>query len=479
MPLSEQQAWDIVQKGPAHFGFYHGEKRFGSLHLDRNDGQWYFIENWRRWKESNFNKDALKTEKLGKPVDLRMLRVLNELPDNNVEQGRTINMSSWNESIVVVLGAGASFDFTADEIKYRPPMVRDLFSNAHLELRKLYGEVDSIFQSARGIDDLEKFLQRKWDMLQDSYNPILLRKLVGVQYYLHHLFFRLSLLSRNADHNNYRTLVQHMAEYAALKRERVRFIVVSFNYDTLFENAVKKELEWEFNQLSEYTDPDRFIQVYKVHGSANWARVQVGIEKSRSHEQWFSNHANQIIGGMTDLTHILDRFDQSPVVLVQEEIDFLKQAFHDLESYHWQDLIPNINLGNSQFASHKEIRSELFGTRVFWPEILIPYSQKDSFLLPQSTIAQLNTFLEKADKVLCIGWKGNERLFKDLLAQKERNYLWVTKEEVGKSDIQEGACGSLAADMKFYLNGFSEFMTEVNEKTANLFQEFPGLPFLK
>jgi hypothetical protein len=476
MPVSEQQAWDIVRKGPAYFGFYYGEIRYGYLHLNRVENRWYFVEKFNEFKEANFSTEVLVTQKLGRPIDLQMIRLIESPKKAAWESSPSIELSSWDESILVVLGAGASFDFTADEITHRPPMVRDLFSDAHSELRKLYGEVDSIFQSARGQFDLETFLQRRWDMLQDSYNPVLLRKLVGVQYYLHHLFFRLSILCRNAEHNNYRSLVQHMHDYAATKQGRVRFIVVSFNYDTLFEDAVRKELNWEYNQVSDYTDPDRYIQVYKVHGSANWARAHPLFSSTINHDHYFSELAKQVTDDLADLSETLGHFNSDTIVLSDEEKKFMGQAFMDPELNHWENLIPDIFLRKAASGANSGKRSELFGARAFWPEILIPYSRKDSFILPQTTIAQLKTFLKKADSVLCIGWKGNELLFRDILAEKERKYLWVTKGEDGHSEIKSGECQDVSTDMKFYRRGFSTFMSNVNANMDNLFKELHTLP---
>src|SRR5207244_836965 len=70
---------------------------------------------------------------------------------------------------------------------------------------------------------------------------------------------------------NTAALLRRLDRWRAADEHR-EIAVVTFNYDTLLEDAAQATLLLEFGSLSNYVDATRKWQFFKLHGSANWAQ---------------------------------------------------------------------------------------------------------------------------------------------------------------------------------------------------------------
>jgi hypothetical protein len=72
------------------------------------------------------------------------------------------------------------------------------------------------------------------------------------------------------------------------------------------------------------------------------------------------------------------------------------------------------------------------GQHFYFPELLVPFKDKDEFILPDEHLDVLKTILPKVTDVMIIGWKGSEEAFKRLLNEyigdKEINVLSINGE---------------------------------------------------
>ena len=196
---------------------------------------------------------------------------------------------------MVILGAGASFDsidkttleFAQWESLYRPPLSDDLFGP-----RPSFGEalrrypavlplVARIRRVVRAATPLESALSR----LRDESETYTKRfpQLLAMQFYLRDIIARCtSEWSRGAyGVTYYQELVDRIEQWRTSKSERVCY--VTFNYDTLLEDAIDSVHRIQLNDFDRYLND--YCGVVKPHGSVNWHR-QANASPSELETGW-------------------------------------------------------------------------------------------------------------------------------------------------------------------------------------------------
>jgi len=173
---------------------------------------------------------------------------------------------------------------------------------------------------------------------------------------------------------------------------------VTFNYDTLFEEALTV-VGITINHLDDYVANPAF-KIVKPHGSLNWAHevpnVPSNVISSNSRpvaSQWLLEHAEEI----------------SP----RPEFRFLATPVYAVD-----------------------------GGVALWPSLALPVATKSDFACPPPQLEALKKCLPKVTKVLTIGWRGAEQHFLRIL---DDHLPPVPGLVVGKdpSDAQ-GICATLA-----------------------------------
>lgn len=155
------------------------------------------------------------------------------------------------------------------------------------------------------------------------------------------------------------------------KKERVCF--VTFNYDTMLEEAMRHVLRLGVRDMSSYIKWENY-SLFKLHGSVDWGRVIEGI------------NAGGRGGPMAFYEHIVNtvRPDNSSVSQNYERCTL--------------DMSPNPNTGATLF-----------------PAISIPVENKDEFSCPSGHIEVLKEMLPKVTKLITIGWRATEDKFLEML----------------------------------------------------------------
>lgn len=194
--------------------------------------------------------------------------------------------------------------------------------------------------------------------------------------------------------------------------EKVR--VVTFNYDTLAERAIESlGLRIGFGSPESYTADDRY-RVFKLHGSTNWWRELVRVSE----------------GGFHD-----------PVP--KDQVHFL----------------PHEPAGN--------------GRSTWAPAISVPLQTKtdSEFECPLEHLAMLKKDLPEVDRVISVGWRGQEAHFMELWRQHSPQFLAGRLCVSGSHESAQYVANQIAMNIKTATmpiigdQGFSGFMSSKELQT--------------
>lgn len=290
---------------------------------------------------------------------------------------------------MVILGAGASYDSVfeifnqEEEAKWRPPLGADLFEprKNFREIFDKYEGLQTLYSALNAVDDIEEYFQERWDFAINNNANELLNSLINIQYALNDLMLNISIKYKNIGLSNYDILINDAYEYSKKHKEPVLF--VTFNYDILLEYSIRKRYPGalDYLQIHEYLMYP--LKIIKPHGSCNWFRE---FKTDMSFGSGYA-HYNDLYRQMLPLNGI--------------ESHLNKDIFVALSSL----LINRDRWGNPEYSK-------------LYPQLLIPFKSKDTFILPRSQKEYLEENMENVDSILIIGWKGYEETFLKLMKEK-------------------------------------------------------------
>lgn len=294
---------------------------------------------------------------------------------------------------MVVFGAGASFDSSPtysigagppgasisdqNNAYYRPPLAKDLFANRPLFIEAIdrFPQCKTIVPRLRapavisGERSIEAVLQ---DIEEEARTyakgP---QELAAVRCYLQRALSECQIGWRGVTIGvtNYLTLLR---EIERMHRGEERVCLVTFNYDTLLEDALRA-LGHRIDGMEAYIDTPTLFRVFKLHGSINWAqtvanRVPVNVNP----QAWLSV-----------LTYLIE---------------------HAAE----------LRISDTFVMCDPRTMGVADGVAAF-PAIAIPIEKKNQFVCPQTFIDRLTEVLPNVSKILVIGWRATEAHFLELL----------------------------------------------------------------
>lgn len=322
--------------------------------------------------------------------------------------------------LLVVLGAGASFDsidvkinprpFEVLGARGRPPLSKDLFNprqdyqNLLKDLPKAKIVVPEIRRRLASGEDIEEVLQS----INGSVYAGRKEAISSIRYYLRHLLKDTSVkwINNSDGLTNYHVFVDFIRNFTGSQE----VYIVSFNYDEMIEKALEDILDLPFLSLDDYVN-DKKYKLIKPHGSIGW--VQEATMKS-SPGSW---------------TH--------KVIEDIGEINLLEKYRID--------------------SSNVPING--------YPLISIPILSRAEFSCPKQHLKSLEGFLPKVTHLLTIGWRGREQHFISTYLKKLKPVKLgavssneaSARETVGNlTDVGVKNSGSIA----YPLNGFSDFVYE-------------------
>jgi hypothetical protein len=269
--------------------------------------------------------------------------------------------------LMVIFGAGASYDSSPDWPpagplpEDRPPLANELFHQRYSRFRDEYPQFLGLLAELVPKRDrsIEQVLQR---LQQDAAtNPSRTQQLTAIRYYLRALFTSLteSWLRRIGGHTTYNNLIEQIEQHRGADEP---VCIVTFNYDTLLEAALRKQLGMQFDNVPDYVS-HRHYKVFKLHGSTNWGRL--------------------VEGGPARLG------SWQPTEIIRD-----RNSFRVSDTYAMFDQQPAWPL---------------------FPAIAIPVTDKQAFECPAEHVQVLKQLIPKVTKILTVGWRGTESHFLNLL----------------------------------------------------------------
>lgn len=279
--------------------------------------------------------------------------------------------------LLVILGAGASYgsaDARAIEIArqneipaWRPPLARELF-----EPRSNFGTVIDGYPGARSlIVHLRHTLARGGNLEEELdkvsaravTDPAAASQLMSVRYYLRDILAACTKNWLALVHSctNYHLLVNRLSSWTRDRSEQVLF--VTFNYDTLLEQACLDDAYIAFNSMSSYIADER-IKLFKLHGSINWAHP---VRFERPPE-------------LNDREHAI-RY--ASTIEIPKTFEFRTDWSSGVRGQEWI------------------------------PALAVPIQGKGSFECPVEHVDLLRSLMPEVDRLLVIGWQAAEQHFLD------------------------------------------------------------------
>ena len=337
--------------------------------------------------------------------------------------------------LLVILGAGASHDSLAGAAKdERPPLASDLLADRfNGSFNKFIGSGAAANRVLAGMasgNSLEAELQALRDRADAGYDP-LKSQLVALQFFLQDIMAGISATwgERKGGMNNFASLVGALEEWR-VRYESAELLYVTFNYDTLLEQALERELPGvNYRNMERYLDDER--AVIKVHGSWNWKRKLEAPALP-------SNVGN------TDVPWLIAN-------------------------------APGFRLSDDYLVEIRTSRITVDSLIALAPAVAIPVVNKagaEFFSCPPAHLARMRTSMSDVTDVLVVGWKGNEAHFLSELHKHVPHAAKVTIVGQPVGDVSDPkavvTCHSLKIDWpakaglrggcRVYRTGFSGFV---------------------
>ena len=245
--------------------------------------------------------------------------------------------------------------------------------------------------------------------------PERIRQLASVRYYLQALLSRVVAIWTDdvgKGITSYKTLLDQIER----RRKDDRVCLVTFNYDTMLEDALAV-VGAAVRRIGDYISPNSRYWLIKPHGSVNWGR--------------------EIEHPAIDVSRPSEKIDSDVIAKV-----------HELRLTQNYVVVPE--------ATTRAKPLPLF------PAIAIPVETKSEYECPLEHLDKLRECLPNATRILVIGWRATEHHFLKLLAEKlPANVRWLVV--AGGAEGAQEVIGNLNAvgipgDYQASDLGFSRFV---------------------
>lgn len=334
---------------------------------------------------------------------------------------------------LIVLGAGASFDFlqrneypshAPDLDQYLPPLTNRLFDGTKFhEIIAKYPEMHKLVDYIRAklrADNPKTFEQILSDLYFEKVkvDKGLNTSFMSLLFYISDLFGIISQKYYQAN-NNYGALLKMIGFYGN------KAMVVNFNYDLLFERSLGFSDIKSVDELLNGNFP-----VIKIHGACDWYwSYEVSLwedEKKKCYEIALNNAEFFLNPG--------------------EKIKNWKIVIHNSTDPR---RMPARNVNSIQGYSYH-------------PALALPLIGKNNYICPESHIELLKQRIGEIDRILIIGWKIRDPFLKDLIVEelKKRNIPIAFVGGSNTEDIVKELDETIKSNIKLINDkGFSNFLS--------------------
>jgi hypothetical protein len=410
--------WWRYYNQPVDWMTYYGDLHHGFI-VESNDTDSFFLLSLNQAKEWRELENGMKTAEKLRTLswefkDARILQPIPNLPKEFGEPATNYGPSrflKWKYKKLFIFGAGASsFCCFGDEAKrlkqfdWRPPLATELFDRRFDSVLEKYPGAEMLIPDfeSKG-KDIEAAMEIRWKKIRDHYSPEELARYINTQFYLRDLTECFSVETKKSfrRENLYRVLADRLSGIAK-QRPDVGYSLVTFNYDTLLDDALSEYCGMNLSYMNGYVPlNDQPFMLLKPHGSWNWG--------------WPLPVVKRTAGWAAELY-------QQEVPLSQIYFEILG----DLNSMVYRGSWGNNRALNKYGLGKHEVhrgRLQVFppeSSQPYFPALLVPLQDKDEFLMPYWHDHHLKIAFEEAEVAFLIGWKGGEDLFMRQLKQKAK-----------------------------------------------------------
>jgi hypothetical protein len=349
---------------------------------------------------------------------------------------------------MVILGAGASHDAVHPEnlrTDWQPPTTDELFGPRFRDILQAIpaaqGPAEHILTAVRravgsGLKAglLEEELVRLRDLAPVDRTKF--HDVEAVRFYIQEVMDRCShsWLDQQAGVTNQAWLVGEVEEWRAIER-RKRTVYVTFNYDTILDQALAGRFSWNPRQspgLDGYLRDERFA-LLKLHGSYDWGQL-TGLNTSSSDWQEWRWDLIRLAGGYE----------------LRDEYRLLSAANAPV-----RDRLTT-NIGDLAARSPE-------GINCLWsPALALPMSDKTQFVCPQAHQDLLDEVVPRTTAVLAVGWRAAESHFLARLVNLPAGLpFWVVNPHSADAAIERLRGAGIRASFKSISSGFSQFRDSI------------------
>ena len=283
--------------------------------------------------------------------------------------------------LLVIFGAGASFDSVPQWKNrsgpceaHRPPLAKDLFEDRapFVSVMDRYPACKPVVPLLRTSTPIEEQLAAFEEQARQY--PQRHSQLTAIRYYLHDMLWECQSVwrQRNSGITNFATFIDAIERWRLRSGEPV--CLVTFNYDTMLEDAMSQTLGITFDNFGKYIL--NYYKLIRLHGSLDWGHVVVmGKNPTNPNDIIRAARDGGIGGGLG--------FQVLP--------EFRKLNGASLDGMDGQILLP---------------------------ALAIPVEKKRAFECPPEHLQALANGLREVTKIIAIGWRAMEQHFLEMLRER-------------------------------------------------------------
>jgi len=321
--------------------------------------------------------------------------------------------------LMVICGAGASYDSAPDQGISRPPLAAGLteYPSVAATYPASRAVIDYLDRAAgNGSTSLEAGLAAFAELAERSTDRMM--QLTAFRFYLCEVIQNATRAWLNATHGRtyYLALFNYLLEWQERSKEPIR--IVTFNYDTLIEDALRSLFtDWRFDNVTSYVSRRNWT-LMKLHGSITWSRVGGSTAEP---------------GGAN-----VDRAIAAANQLASPDLEFAVTSALDMPS---------------------------LDNRVYFPALAVPMANKTSFECPPLHIDALKSCFPEVNRLLICGWRAAEAHAVEILSHINPGYylgiVAGSEEDLQEAHENLGIAGRRGKLVMSQPDGMSAFASDM------------------
>lgn len=278
--------------------------------------------------------------------------------------------------LMVIFGAGASYDSwpslppgraARNSEPFRPPLAKELFLSfpPFRAVSAKYPRCQPLIPYLESQENIEEILEQFRDDAEK--NDERRSQLTAIQFYIRDVIQLCELRWRQQTQGvtNYRTFVDQVQSFSEV-------CFVTFNYDTLLEDALEK-IDVRFPDIRSYI-ARRSGCLFKLHGSIDWQyrlptlKTNIRLERQPTED---------------DMIRAAPEPDDRAVITKKGE-----------------------QLPQAELELHYNL-----------PALAIPTVSKSRFVCPPEHVEDLRMCMRRVHQIVIVGWRAGEKHFLEILAK--------------------------------------------------------------